>query len=68
MGPHRAVPLAGSLRGFPQILKEPARNIVLRERAGDTNTQDNNYDHGVQRSQDPAYSPLSGGIRWTRLR
>jgi hypothetical protein len=31
---------------FPSFLKRRARNIVFRERAGDTNTQDN-YDHLV---------------------
>jgi len=32
---------------IPRSLKRRARNIVLRERAGDTNTQDN-YDQSVQ--------------------
>jgi hypothetical protein len=40
---------------FPRSLKRRARNIVLRERAGDTNTQDN-YDQLAQPSRDPVHS------------
>jgi len=43
MGPRGAVPGPVLDATFPRSLKRRARNIVLRERAGDTNTQDN-YD------------------------
>jgi hypothetical protein len=40
-GPLGAVPGPVLDATFPRSLKRRARNIVLRERAGDTNTQDN---------------------------
>jgi hypothetical protein len=40
---------------FPRSLKRRARNIVLRERAGDTNTQDN-YDRRAQPIRDLVHS------------
>jgi len=42
-------------RGFSSFLKQRARNIVLRERAGNTNTQ-NNYDRQAQRIRHPVHS------------
>jgi hypothetical protein len=40
---------------FPRSLKRRARNIVLRERAGDTNIQDN-YDQTAQPIRCPVHS------------
>jgi hypothetical protein len=45
---------------FPRSLKRRARNIVLRERADDTNTQDN-YDHLAQPIRCPVDSPPTRG-------
>ena len=47
MGPHGTVPRPVLDAIFPASLKRRARNVVLRERAGDTDTR-NNYGHRPQ--------------------
>ena len=54
-GPHGAVPGPVLDATFPRSLKQRARNIVLRERARNTNTQDN-YDHPPQPTRCPVHS------------
>ena len=66
MGPHGTVPRPVLDAIFPASLKRRARNVVLRERAGDTDTR-NNYGHrpqplrGLVHSRPPAVAKLG---RW----
>ena len=66
MGPHGTVPRPVLDAIFPASLKRRARNVVLRERAGDTDTR-NNYGHrpqplrGLVHSRPPVVAKLG---RW----